>query len=1489
MSEQPLRIQPLSFLAGGGDMGDRMRRKDWSNTALGRAEAWPQSLKTAVRIMLTSRQAIWIGWGPELIYIYNDPYQAIIGGKHPVALGQPTKVVWQEIWDVIGPMLATAMAGDEGTYVESQLLIMERHGYREETYYTFSYSPIPDDDGSAGGIICANTDDTRRVIGERQLALLRELAAATANVRTRQDACLGARKAFESNLIDLPFALIFLPDSNGSGLVLAEASGVDRSHPIATNTGSWPLKEVIADQKILVVDDLRKLFGVDLPTGAWMEPPTLAALIPLAAQGEDNRGGVLVVGLNPFRLFDENYENFLGLVGGQLAASIASAQTYEAERRRAEALAELDRAKTEFFSNVSHEFRTPLTLMLGPIEDMLEKSYTDLTPATKNQLEIVHRNSLRLMKLVNTMLDFSRIEAGRVEANFSSVDLAAYTAELASVFRAAVERAGLKLIVNCGPLPEPVYIDREMWEKIVLNLLSNAFKFTLEGEIEVKLEAVDGYARLTLRDTGVGVPPDEAPRIFERFHRVPESRGRTHEGTGIGLALVQELVQLHSGTISLESKLDEGSRFIVSIPLGKAHLDASRIRALPERASGHLAAQAFVKEAMRWAPGSDPSLDQLWAQASSMELGRARAGVEPTRPTIALPKILWADDNADMRDYVKRLLAERFDVTAVSDGEAALAAIRSERPELVLSDVMMPKLDGFGLLRALRTDPALKTIPVILLSARAGEEARVEGVEAGADDYLIKPFSAREMLARVESHLKMARFRRESETALRESEGRFRQANLELAARLAELQLATEEIRESRQAAMNLMQDAVLAREQVEKLNNDLRSEILEREAAHKLLRQRTAQFETLLNQAPLGVYVVDAKFRIRDVNPTARMVFGDIPDLVGRDFGEVLEILWPKDRAEEVTRLFRNTLESGESYSTPERIGRRADRNVTEFYEWRIDRIPVPDGGYGVVCYFRDISAQVRARTAIAESEERYRSLVSVITDVPWTADAAGAFVTPQPAWQAYTGQAWEEYRGLGWMNAVHPDDREFLRTAWRTASATRSRYVARARLWHAGTRDWRHYEAQAAPLLNADGSVREWTGSCTDNEDRIRAEQQLKVARDDALAANRAKDEFLATLSHELRTPLNPALLVASDSAEDDALPGGVRANFKMIADNISLQARLIDDLLDLNRIIHGKVSLERRQLDLHEVIREATATLHEEITAKRIDLTFSLHAPEHMVSGDPVRLRQVFWNILKNAVKFTPAGGCIEISSPNAAPTKEIEVRVRDSGAGMAPTELARIFHPFVQGRHADEGHHEAYGGLGLGLAISRMLAESHNGSISAESPGPDQGTTIIVRLPLSGPAVAEGNGPEDAQANAIRLPSIAKEARVPRVLFVEDHEATRVTLSRLLRRRGYDVTVTQSVADALRRADCGVFDVLISDLGLPDGDGCTLMGKLRTKQSSLPGIALSGFGMDTDLSRSRAAGFQEHLIKPVSIDSIDRALARVLERSGKSATS
>ncbi|MGM9490752.1 ATP-binding protein [Ideonella sp. YS5] len=483
-------------------------------------------------------------------------------------------------------------------------------------------------------------------------------------------------------------------------------------------------------------------------------------VLPISPSGDTGLEGLLVLGLNPFRLPDDFYQDFLVLVARQVDSAVSNAQAYERERRRAEELAELDRAKTVFFSNVSHEFRTPLALMLGPVADLL--AAPDLPTGARDQLGMVQRNALRLSKLVNTLLEFSRIEAGRHESRYQATDLAQITSDLASVFRSATERAGLEFVVDCPALPQPVFVDRDQWERVVLNLLSNALKFTFEGAVTVRLRDGGDAAVLQVQDTGVGVPPDEVPRLFERFHRVQGTEGRTHEGSGIGLALVEELVRLHGGSVSARSWLGEGTTFTVRLPYGTAHLDARRIVAgnTPTAAGGQ--AEAFVQEAMRWLPHDAVEED---ASARETTAGTALLG-ERYRSSWGT-HVLVADDNADMRQYLERLLKPYFRVTAVADGAQALETIQRSQPALVLSDVMMPRLDGFGLLAALRSGPRTRSLPVILLSARAGDEARVEGLRAGADDYLVKPFSARELLVRVATAIELDRARRIGEEQLR--------------------------------------------------------------------------------------------------------------------------------------------------------------------------------------------------------------------------------------------------------------------------------------------------------------------------------------------------------------------------------------------------------------------------------------------------------------------------------------------------------------------------------------------------------------------------------------------------------------------------------------------------------------------------------------------------------------------------------------------------
>ena len=724
---------------------------DWAATPLGEPAGWPQSLRTALGILLTSRFPMWMAWGEELTFFCNAAYRRdTLGRKYPWALGRPASEVWAEIWDEVGPRIRSVLETGVSTWDEALLLFLERSGYSEETYHTFSYSPLRDDADSVVGMLCVVTEDTDRVVAERRMTVLRHLGSDLTAVRTEEEMLAFTSRQLERNLRTFPFTVTYLFDEDGT-VRRAAASGIRPDHPAAPAVLSvreepalWPVAAAARGEAVVV--ELEGRFEAPLPTGVWAEPPTHAVVQPLPRQGGDPYG-FLVAAVNRYRPLDGDYRAFIELAAGHIAAGIASARISQTQRRRAEELTELDRAKTAFFSNVSHEFRTPLTLITGPVEE-LRSRLSGADPQTREELEVVRRNALRLGKLVNTLLEFSRIEAGRVRARFAPTDLGALTAEFAGVFRSAMESAGLVLEVDCPALPEPVYLDRELWEKVVLNLLSNALKFTFEGHVRVTVRADGERALVTVADTGIGVPEAELPRLFERFHRIENARARSTEGSGIGLALVRELMELQGGTITASSVGGRGTAFTLALPFGSAHLPRESVVAAPDADAAALpdpsGADAFVQEALRWLPAADRDLP-----------------VEPAASGLVVPAhVLVVDDNADMREYLVRLLrGAGHSVAAVPDGAGARDALRSRLPDLVISDVMMPGMSGLELVAALRQAPHTAGVPVMLLSARAGQEASIEGLEAGADDYLVKPFNAAELLARVRANVELSRLR----------------------------------------------------------------------------------------------------------------------------------------------------------------------------------------------------------------------------------------------------------------------------------------------------------------------------------------------------------------------------------------------------------------------------------------------------------------------------------------------------------------------------------------------------------------------------------------------------------------------------------------------------------------------------------------------------------------------------------------------------------
>jgi PAS domain S-box-containing protein len=921
--------------------------------------------------------------------------------------------------------------------------------------------------------------------------------------------------------------------------------------------------------------------------------------------------------------------------------------------RQREELAKLDELKTQFFANISHEFRTPLTLMMGPLEDAMAKP-EGLSASGREQLELAHRNSMRLLKLVNTLLDFSRIEAGRIRASYSPADLALLTAELASVFRSAIERAGMKLVVDCPPLSAPVYVDREMWEKIVLNLISNAFKFTFEGQIEVSLRESGDAVELTVCDTGTGIPEEEILRLFDRFHRVKGSRGRSYEGSGIGLALVQELVKLHGGTVRVESKVNQGSSFIVSIPSGKSHLPADRIEAGEGLAFAGAGSDAYIEEALRWLP------DAQRTGAISGELPDQQPE-EVSREVLAQPgatrqqRILLADDNADMRGYVRRLLMQGgYEVETVGDGLAALSAARARHPDLVLTDVMMPGLDGFGLLRELRADVNLSPVPIILLSARAGEEARIEGVHAGADDYLIKPFSARELLVRVESQLKMSRIRHQSAEAV----------------------------------------------------------------------RLRTAQFETLLNRAPLGVYLVDADFLIRQVNPIALPAFGDIPGgIVDRRFDEIIHILWEKQYADEIVSAFQNTLATGDSYVNHGRAEYRPDRDATEVYEWRLERIVLPDGRFGVVCYFLDISARKRAE----QNASLLASIVESSEDAIVSKNLDGVIMSWNRGAERLFGYTAAEAVGRS-IAIVIPPDRldEEPKILQRLRRGERVEHFETLRVRKDGSPV--KISLTISPVKGSDGRIVGASKVARDITERVRYREALQHANSALERANGDLQQFADSASHDLQEPLRMVAIYSELLKEEFGGKLGPAGDEYIRYTTLGARRmqELLKDLRDYMRVsMAGKDPTD--DIDAGEVLKKTLLNL--EVAIKDSGASIS-NTTLPRVRMFEFQLEQVLQNLIGNAIRYrTALPPRIHIAASRRG--EEWLFSVQDNGIGIEPQFKEQIFGIFKR------LHTEAeYSGTGMGLAICQRAVERAGGRIWVESE-PGGGSTFYFTIPCAKP--------------------------------------------------------------------------------------------------------------------------------------------------------
>jgi PAS domain S-box-containing protein len=1489
MSDIP-RAEPgvPPFLAGGGELGALIRAYDWSRTTLGAPDTWPQGLKIAIRIMLTSRQPIWIGWGDELLYFYNDPYKSIIGGKHPVALGQPTRIVWREIWPDIEPLLHTALTGAEGTFVEQKLLIMERNGFPEETYYTFSYSPIPGDDGEPGGIICANSDDTVRVVGERQLALLKELAAASPDGRDWREACKLSARALSTNAQDLPFALLYAAEPGSDTLTLVGASGIEAGHAGAPESmridadAPWPVADVFEREAPQLVSGLTQRFGTAMPAGPWHLAPEQAVILPVSAGSETTQAVVLIAGLNPCRLYDDAYRGFLNLTAGQIGAAIGYAHAYEQERRRAEALAEIDRAKTTFFSNISHEFRTPLTLMLGPLEELLARPQPDAgtdpgkPPANADVddhalIEITHRNGLRLLKLVNALLDFSRIEAGRMQIDPQPTDIASFTVELASLFQSAIEAAGLRLELEIPERPVIVQLDREMWEKVVMNLLSNAYKFTFFGTIRVAVRALeDGGVEVGVSDSGIGIAQDEVPRLFERFHRVAGAPGRSVEGSGIGLAMVQELVKLHDGTVRVDSTLGEGTCFTVELPRGAMSPSTSEA-AVHASMSRH--ARTYVDAALRWSPENE-ILVETQASVSASAASAASVTGEPASGVSATPgaRLLVVDDNADLREYMSRILrAAGHDVRLAADGEAALEAARAEPPDLVLSDVMMPRLDGFGLLRELRADPQLRDTPVLMLSARAGEEARVDGIEHGADDYLTKPFSSRELLARVAGNLQLARLRRETEMKLREESRTLEILNRVGSTVAAELDL---------KRAVQIVTDA--ATELTGAAFGSFFYNVLDNSGGSYMLytlsgvpQDAFERFPMPRNTAVFGpTFRGEGIVRVDDITQDPR--YGHNAPHRGMPEGHLkvrsyLAAPVQSRGGEVVGGLFFGHPEPGVFTERAERIlaGIAAQAAIA------IDNARLYEAAQ------REIAERTKAQSALRELNETLeRRVIETVADRDrlWelsedllvVADIEGRLQRVSPSWSSALGHNMHWLMSRSYLDLVHPDDvrvvsahlAELLRTGLPVRYENRFKRIDGTWRWVA----WTLALDPASALIHGVG--RDVTADKENTEALRHAEEALRMAQ---------KMEAIGKLTGGVAHDFNNLLqviggnlqLLAKDVAGADKPEQRVRNALAGVARGANLASQLLafgrrqplaPKVVNLGRFVRGLDDMLRRALgDGVEI--------------------------ETIVSGglwntlvDPFQVENALLNLAINARDAMNGHGRLTIEAGNAAlddaytkrnvdvtPGQYVMLAVTDTGSGMSPTVRERVFEPFFTTKPEGQG-------TGLGLSMVYGFVKQSGGHVKIYSEE-GHGTTIRVYLPRV-------RQEEDLETNVDAGPA---KGGTETILVVEDDEEVRATVVEMLSDLGYRVLKAKDAQSALAIVESGVpIDMLFTDVVMPGPLRSTeLARKARERLPTIAVLFTSGYTDNAIVHAGRLDEGIELLSKPYTHEALARKFRYVLQ--------
>jgi PAS domain S-box-containing protein len=1256
----------LKFLSGGGEMATRIREFDWTHTSLGEPDQWPESLKNVLGLMLANRFPMLLWWGPDYVQFYNDPYIPIPGLKHPKALGQTGRECWQEIWDVIGPLVDTPFKGGPASWMDDILLKLNRNNFVEETHFIIAYSAMPDANTASGigGVLATVNEITQEIFGKRQMETLRKLGKGISTTLSVDEVYAQGTAVLQENPVDIPFALVHKIDNDGTVATLAAAAGIGLDHPSFKdevnlhNPGEdWEMfARTVNENTILVSKDQRS--WRDLPAGAWDIPPNCFAHLPIKAGKRKHPAAVVTIALNPYRKFDDGYKNFLHLIADQVSFGVSNAITYEEEKKRAKVLEELDRAKTIFFSNISHEFRTPLTLMLGTIEEGLNDPQT--VPANTERMSVAHRNAMRLLKLVNSLLDFSRIESGRQKATYELTDIASLTENLVGNFRSILEKAGLELHVKLDRPIRPVFLDRQMWERIVFNLLSNAFKYTLKGSITVSVSSVGDRALLQVKDTGIGIPEMELPRMFERFHRVENAMGRTYEGTGIGLSLTKELVQLHGGTISVESIEGKGSTFSVSIPFGREHLPSTQVSEHEQELMNPVS-DIFIEEARSMMPKTPAPHDAKSAN------GRTGAPV------------LVVDDNADMRQHIQSLLAKHYGVITAANGKEALDVIDLRKPALVLSDIMMPVMDGIELLKEIKNTKKHAHIPVILLTARAGEESKIEGLEMGADDYLVKPFSSIELISRIRAQISMSEKRKEAENRLREF---LMQAPAAIA--------------------------VVEGRNYVFTLCNSLYEKMFSR-TGKQLIGVPIAQ--VFPEEDDQAIYELFDKVHSTGQTFVAKELPINVKDDSKVRTGYFDINIHPiKDSGGNVNSLMLHAVDTTAQVEARQKI-EASEKQFKDVLLQSPSIFVILEGPAMMITFVNEPLLNSWGRTADIVGKPLLEALPE-LKDQRFPRLLKEVYEKGQPRYGkeeravvVRDGVPTDVYYNFVYQPIFHPDGTTSGITVM--ANDVTEQVTARKKI-----------ERSAADL---EQQVLERTAKLE--------QKNIELER-----INKELASFTYIASHDLQEPLRKIRTFAHLIRSGESLEQAVDKYLGKIQLSAERMSSMISSVL-----AYSKMSQTREEAvltDLNGVLENVKSDF-ELVIEERKGRIESDRLPT--VRAVPISMQQLFSNLIGNSLKFSDKPPVIKISSrivggaevnvsnkPDAA-QKFAEITFQDNGIGFDPAYRDQIFHLF-QRLHGKS----KYSGTGVGLSIVAKIVEQHNGFIRADSQR-EKGATFIIWLP------------------------------------------------------------------------------------------------------------------------------------------------------------